>query len=339
MRRTPLSSGRNRRAFTLVELLAAIAVLALLMSLVFGAYNKPSRAWSAGERRTEAFQNARLVLETMGRELESAVATSNAITGRKITLLSYANESSMPASAQPGELATVETPNDQLFFVAARPDTSGTSDLDLAEYGYFVAYAKQNYQTMRAGSYYLLRHFAASSSAGFDIFSDPLNWDQTPGFSTSTKVPILENVLRLEFRFQMVDSNPGFGQAVTNGSQVVEQWNNNACPGATPSLPCSAGCARPIDMVPAITNPEVTLPRAVHIRMAMIDRRTAERVRSYGAGQGWLDGIPQNRLRQVISNCADEDLTTLATTDPVLANMIRENVHVFYKTVYLRNSR
>lgn len=335
--RSDLRSDQN--AFTLVELLAAIAVFSLLMVVVFGAYNHIARVWTATERRTETFQNVRLVLDMMARELEGAVAFSNVNTGRKITFLSYANENTLPVSPAPSQLGQIATPNDQLFFVAADPTSAESGNPDLAEFGYFVVYAKEDFHTMRGKRYYLIRHYAPASSSHFDVFTQPLTWDQTPGFTTSTKTPVLDNVLRLEFRFQGLDTDSSSGQAVTNGTQIVEQWNNNPCPGASPSQPCTVGCARPIDLNPQVTQPEVQLPRAVHVRFAMIDRRTAARLEGYMSAQGWNDGIPESRLRQVIPNCAGEDLTTLASTDAVLANILRDNVYVFYRTIYLRNSR
>lgn len=328
----------DQSAFTLVELLAAIAVFSLLMVAVFGAYNHIARVWTVAERSTELLQNARLVLDMMARELEGAVAFSNVNTGRKITFLSYANESTLPVSSPPSQLGQGDTPNDQLFFVAADPTTAGSSDPDLAEFGYFVVYAKEDFHTMRGKRYYLIRHYAPASSSGFDVFTQPLSWDQTPGFTANTKTPVLENVLRLEFRFQGLDMGSSSSQAVTHGTQIVEQWNNNPCPGASPSQPCTVGCVRPFDLIPRVEEPEVQLPRAVHVRFAMIDRRTAARLEGYMSAQGWDDGIPENRLRQVIPNCAGEDLTTLANADPVLANILGDNVYVFHRTIYLRNS-
>jgi prepilin-type N-terminal cleavage/methylation domain-containing protein len=334
-----MQNPRRVTAFTLVELLAAIAILAILMSLIFGAYNQVARGWLAGEKRTESFQNVRLVLEMMGRELESAVASSNAVTGRKITFLSYANESVLPVSGSIPQLAAVATPNDQLFFVTSTSETAGTANPDLAERGYFVVFAKNFYQTMHPNRYYLIRHAANAGSDGFDIFSNPNNWFETPGFSTSTKVPILENVLRLEFRFQAFDSNPGFGQAVTNGTQITEEWNNTPpCPDSGLGGGCDA-CARPIDMVPSITAPEVHLPRAVHIRLAVMDRRNATRLAAFMAGNPgtYGDGIPYADLVKVIPNCAGQDVNNISSTP--LATIIREGTHIFYKTVHLRNSR
>ncbi len=333
-----MTTSRRITAFTLVELLAAIAILAILMSLIFSTYNQVSRGWLAGEKRTESFQNVRLVLEMMGRELESAVASSNAVTGRKITFLSYANESVLPVSGSIAQLAAVATPNDQLFFVTSTPETTGSDAHDLAERGYFVVFAKSNYVTMHQGRYYLIRHAANADSPDFNVFSNPNNWFETPAFTTSSKVPILENVLRLEFRFQAFDSNPGFAQAVTNGTQITEEWNNNTpCPDSGLGGGCVA-CARPIDMVPSITTPEVHLPRAVHIRLAVMDRRNATRLAAFMAGNPgtYGDGIPYADLVKVIPNCADQDVNNISSAP--LATIIREGTHIFYKTVYLRNS-
>ncbi len=315
--------------------MAAIAIMAILMVIVFSVYNQTSKAWLLGEQRTETYQNARLVLDMMGRELEGAIAASNTVTGKKITFINVPNANSLPGS--PTAL-TYTQPNDQLFFVGANADSQGQSYNDLTEYGYFVAYAQQNYQTMQSNRYYLVRHMARSNSPAFDVFANPATWPGTsaneyifsdPSFSN---MPILDNVLRLWIMFEGIDT-----AKTLNGTSICRAWTNAVvssdlnCSTITPGVSGNS-------LTPAISNPEITLPRAVHIRLAVIERRSATRLAAYMIAKNWTTGIPSNLLRQVIPNCYGEDLTTIHNTDSVLQNILQDNVRYFYKTVYLRNS-
>src|ERR1035437_5758317 len=65
----------NRVAFTLIELLASMAILALIMVMLFSAFEQISKAWTQGESRVETFTEARAVLDLMSRELSQAIAT------------------------------------------------------------------------------------------------------------------------------------------------------------------------------------------------------------------------------------------------------------------------
>ncbi len=70
-------NGRTRGGFTLLELLAAMAILALMVTMLFAAFGQASRAWLATENRVETFTQARAALDYMSRELSQAIATSN----------------------------------------------------------------------------------------------------------------------------------------------------------------------------------------------------------------------------------------------------------------------
>jgi len=64
---------RPRAAFTLVELLVSVALLAFLMLILEGFTEAASRAWREGQSRTDTFQSARTSLELLARELTPAV--------------------------------------------------------------------------------------------------------------------------------------------------------------------------------------------------------------------------------------------------------------------------
>ena len=321
VRQSAFGIRHSALGFTLVELLAAIAIMAILMVIIFSIYNQASKAWVLGEKRVETFQNVRLVLENLGRELETAIATSNTISGKKITFINVKQAGTLPGS--PTQLAATP-PNDQLFFVGASADTAGQGYHDLTEYGYFVVYAKQDYNTVRSNYYYLIRHATRSHDSGgavnanFDIFASPTDWHSTPGYSTSTKVPILDNVLRLWIMFEAENT----GDA-TYGTDIVEGWTNATY---------ECGFGQPSSF--GVSNPEVVLPRAVHIRIAVLERRYAARLAAYFAAS-LPTGISSNDIARIIPNCSTQDVSSIS--NPLVQTTIREGIHYFYKTVYLRN--
>jgi prepilin-type N-terminal cleavage/methylation domain-containing protein len=94
----------GRAGFTLLELLAAIAILAIMITLLFQAFGQASRAWLQAENRVETFSTARGALDLMSRELSQAIATTN------IPFLGSANSVAFlaPVSTHPSELVDLE---------------------------------------------------------------------------------------------------------------------------------------------------------------------------------------------------------------------------------------
>ena len=68
VRRLPQNS-----AFSLIELMTAFSVLAVLMVILVGALEPVSKTWTESERRVQTYQRARGALELMARELTPAV--------------------------------------------------------------------------------------------------------------------------------------------------------------------------------------------------------------------------------------------------------------------------
>lgn len=70
-------SVRHRSAFTLLEMLTSMAILAVLVGLLFTAFNQANKAWTQGENRVETFVQARAALDFMSKELMHAYASTN----------------------------------------------------------------------------------------------------------------------------------------------------------------------------------------------------------------------------------------------------------------------
>jgi prepilin-type N-terminal cleavage/methylation domain-containing protein len=294
------SRTKQRNGFTLIELLASIAILVLLTTIVFAIFNQASRAWLLGEARTETFAAARLAMEMIATELEGAIVTNNTQTGKQITYLDF--DKSGGAFATGDSRLAKTPPNDAIFFVSNAPDSARKDYIDLTEYGYFVVFANDDAWTMKKGHYYLLRHAIDSTRGGWDIFTNPNSplsasgWWSTPSVSDSFKTPILDNVVRFWVRYEDGGGPPPYGTIVRDDWPYLDR-----------------------------------LPRAIHIRMSVLDRRYAARlsaIRPNGLTQAELSLVPYNESGQTIENLSDQ----------ALKNILRDGLRTFFRTVYPRNA-
>ncbi len=97
MKRRPTQSVTSRHAgFTLLELLAAMAILLIMTALLFQAFGQASRGWLQAENRVETFSQARAVLDFMSKEISQAIVNSN------ITFLGDANDIAFVAPVNTG---------------------------------------------------------------------------------------------------------------------------------------------------------------------------------------------------------------------------------------------
>jgi len=59
-------------AFTLVEIIVSCAILVILMGALYRVFLGSSSAWQKGEARTRMYQNARITLDLMSREIKAS---------------------------------------------------------------------------------------------------------------------------------------------------------------------------------------------------------------------------------------------------------------------------
>ncbi|MCG3148750.1 MAG: hypothetical protein PCFJNLEI_02197 [Verrucomicrobiae bacterium] len=321
MQRSRRSATLRSTGFTLVELLAAMVVLALLMSIIFGIFNQASKAWILAESRTENFQGSRAALDIMCRELEGAmvgVRTNANGTQTRVNLVTFENSGAAAIPTGSGTITptfatgygnlSVTSPNDAIFFITQAPDSKSSSSdyIDLAECGYFVGFstATSGNGGIPRGYYGLFRHYARSSAtASWDFFGNTANWWSTV---QAVKTPFLDNVIRFELRYEY--ANPDVG--VTNGTSIVENWNTT-----------SGG---PLSSI--VPDPTTQLPRAFHLRLSVIDRRYAARlavILNNGSLGSNLNNVPYNL--DAISNTA-------------LQRTLKEGMRTFFRTVYPRGA-
>ena len=91
--------SQNERAFTLVEVLIALAILAMIVVSTFTIFRSASKSWQKGETRSERYQNARNAIYKISTEISQAVINSNPLckfTGdkNKVSFISFVSTES-----------------------------------------------------------------------------------------------------------------------------------------------------------------------------------------------------------------------------------------------------
>ena len=69
----------NRRGFTLVEILIALAILAMIVASTLTIFRSSSRSWQKGEERSERYHTARVAMGKMGTEISQAVISEDSL--------------------------------------------------------------------------------------------------------------------------------------------------------------------------------------------------------------------------------------------------------------------
>ena len=66
----------DRKAFSLLEVLVAVAIVGVLSAAVSIAFRSGAQSWTKAKARMDVYQNARIALDVMSRELAAAVNVS-----------------------------------------------------------------------------------------------------------------------------------------------------------------------------------------------------------------------------------------------------------------------
>jgi prepilin-type N-terminal cleavage/methylation domain-containing protein len=215
----------KKRAFSLLEMLVAMAILSLMMVFLFNLVAQTMRAWEGGSRQIEAAQAARIGLETMAQDLQyalggSAVAPALQTGATKTSIIPFFSTNNSSNQLGVPTNLPVAPSSGQIFAVAPLREENN----ELSEIGYmsiFVTRATlgEGYGAMRGRRYYLIRHAVPSTSAGAagraDFFytnslppnqAAPGQWITEASEALSLvgagrRPPLIPNCYQLKFRY------------------------------------------------------------------------------------------------------------------------------------------
>lgn len=164
---------RHKRAFTLLELLVAMAILSIMGAALFTMFSQSSRAYERAQARTGQFLAAREALGLMATELRQAVVNPNASPDPLTPGVGPGAEFFMfDKDSDRGWRSDVHERSSQIYFVApteARP-TDATQDLCVI--GYWV-YDDPNDTEPPS----LMRYCLADNESGWEVLDPRTNID------------------------------------------------------------------------------------------------------------------------------------------------------------------
>ncbi len=205
-RRLPIVSKCH--GFTLIELMVAIAVLAMMMAFVFTLLSRTIATWETGNRRLEASIAARVGLNIVAQELEMGLSGVQVIDALPPTLLqtnifpiaAYKSATRLPGVNTPKEVAVPGS--DQIFFIFPTGYSYiNPSGLPYAESGFMCAFVNDPTGHNNKGpGYYLVKHRKGPDDAYLrgNTNSATTNWFSFNSDSADLRIPIIDNCLRFK---------------------------------------------------------------------------------------------------------------------------------------------
>jgi prepilin-type N-terminal cleavage/methylation domain-containing protein len=245
-----------KRAFTIVELLVATAVLSVLIVLLAQVMNTVSTAWSGGAGRAERQQNGRALVDFIGRELRAAALPVDPKSNGVVPDLQFVvNPSSVPeAYRQPHAL----------FWQA--PIATDTSKGTMAEIGYFVKWDETR-QPPRA---MLCRIFTNPGESQHQVY-EQLQW------LNETVLQQLAPADRITgYRGLFADNVIGlWARCLDSTGNVITQAGSGATPGFDSRKDYVDATFDASGTTVNVTRKAPALPSSVEISLLMLDSRAA----------------------------------------------------------------
>ena len=141
----------KRKAFSLVELLVAMAVFGLLCLLLFSIVGRATALWRDQEKKQEGFREARAALSIFSRDLQNAIVSTNSswfhASSNRIAFLAALPATAQAAGHDRGDICVVGY---SLEWGRVNPDDPGeVPSLSLYRY---VRFSDPTYATILSGS-------------------------------------------------------------------------------------------------------------------------------------------------------------------------------------------
>ena len=161
-----MKTYRQLRRFTLLELLVAMAVLIILAMVMFEIVNQARQAWSAMQANTRIYENARIVFDVIGRDLQSAVASDEP--DREIPFYVW----------EPYDYDNHQGDSELLSFVSVTRmvvDPADPPESDLAE----IAYSHTTDTNADYPFSFLRSVTQDNNTANWNFYTNPDNWEDS----------------------------------------------------------------------------------------------------------------------------------------------------------------
>lgn len=243
-------------AFTLLEVLVATAVLALMMTFLFNLLGSSAKIWEIGNKKIEAAQAARVGLNIMATDLKNAFAgnmTSYTTDGTAMyniaPFMALGNTTTTTMGLGGGSVSA--NGSQQIAGVTL----TNNSSIPYNEFGYMAVFLdeKDGRDPMIGDRYYLVKKLESISGngSGGNFYlrgnSTSSTWYQNAlPANANTFYPIADNCIRLK----------------------LEYYGNPTSPTGTPGW---SSTWNP-------TNPTDRLPLGVLVTISVLDSKTAEKI-------------------------------------------------------------
>jgi len=315
MDRVPPNRTTAEGAFTLLELLVAMAIFSMIVVTMVSLVSQTGNIWRSGEGQNQRRSNGRALLQYISRELQQAaipVGLPMSISNQSPANLQFIASVDINASNSTVVPANALSPH-AIFWQA--PIAKNASAGDLACVGYFVKWDSSNGRARAQ----LCRYFVdPASSNDYLIYQQnggvATNWlgnlaAVAPAASTNLQGWFADDVVALWVR--CLDAS---GQPITKtaaGTSINNGFGFDSRQGYTDSA--------------GVVHAAPSLPPAVEIALVTLDQVTAAKLTSPVMASAQS---PTN-FHQAIDTFLD---TTLPTN-------VRAGAQVFSTTVYLQNAR
>ena len=335
-------NARRALAFTLVEVLVSIAVLALLLVVMASMLNQTTTAWRSTRGKIEQFRQARDAFESMSRKISQSTlntywdymdasgASRTPANSNAFVPVRYARQSELRFISGPGLAGTAAgtppRPVHSIFFVAPLgdvddPNYSGLQNL-LNTWGYYVEYAddsklRPDFVTLPTKSRFRLMELMQPSESMtlYSLTSGNATYDGKEWFTdaiaeASPPVHVLaENVIALVLLPKLTPEEDSTGTLLS------------------PSYTYDSTVKR----ATAAINSKNQLPPVVQITMVAIDETSANRLTAAD------NTALQTKLGEIFTD-ASQYKTDLATLEQYLVDK-RINYRIFTTNVSIKGAK
>ena len=342
----PPGGGQSRSGFSLLEILAAVALLVMILAMTTSIIDSSSRVWRQANAKIESFQAARGVFDILTSKIGKATlntywdyygadnkpfrlsadpaAFEPKRYGRYSELHFLCGQASGLITALPPDLSMTGT---QAVFFAAPTGMSSSADFNglsglLAACGYFVAFGSDDSSKpgfLPTPSRYRWRLMELSAPVEeLQVFASPTgnSWMETP-ISNGRVRSVAENVIALVVWPRRSQQDDPAGEALSDNfaydSRTAETWSGNP-----PRQPVQAH----------------QLPPNLQVTMVVIDEESAKRMENGSTPPAKITAALSGLFDGKVSEYEDD----LKKLEERLAGS-QVGFRVFSTTVALRESK